>query len=269
MRVSSHQDGRPPLDATTLAEAPGWTSVEVVDETGSTNADVARRAMAGAPHGLVVVTEHQTAGRGRLGRTWETPPRAALTFSVLVRPGAAAAGSPWPLLPLLTGVAVVDGIAAAGGPACGLKWPNDILLDDLKVGGLLAERIDTPDGPAAVLGVGLNVTTTLDELPVPTASSLLVARGQAPRREAVLVCVLDRLGELLDTWTYEAPAALLTAYRERCVTLGRRVRADLPGGQSLEGTAVRVSDDGSLVVAADGGERVISAGDVVHVRAVP
>jgi BirA family biotin operon repressor/biotin-[acetyl-CoA-carboxylase] ligase len=257
---------RPPLDATALGAAPSWTSLDVLEEAGSTNAVVTRRAQAGAPHGLVVVTEHQTAGRGRLGRTWETPPRAALTFSVLVRPGEAATGSPWPLLPLLTGVAVVDGIESAGGPPCGLKWPNDVLLDDLKVGGLLAERIDTPDGPAAVLGVGLNVTTTTDELPVPTASSLLLAAGTAPRREAVLVSVLGRLGDLLDTWAHEDPSALLASYRERCVTLGRRVRAELPGGTAVEGVAVRVDDTGALVLRTDGVERTVNAGDVVHVR---
>jgi BirA family biotin operon repressor/biotin-[acetyl-CoA-carboxylase] ligase len=268
--MSSEGPSRPSLDPSAWTGAPSWTTVEVLEEAGSTNAVVTERAQAagraGAPHGLVVVTEHQTAGRGRLGRSWETPPRAALTFSVLVRPDPAAAGSPWPLLPLLTGVAVVDGIAAAGGPRCGLKWPNDVLVEDLKVGGLLAERIDTPDGPAAVLGVGLNVTTTADELPVPTASSLLLATGRAPDREAVLVSVLERLGDLLDAWARGDSSALLAAYRGRCVTLGRRVRAELPGGTSIEGEAVRIDDDGALVLRSDGGERTVSAGDVVHVR---
>jgi BirA family biotin operon repressor/biotin-[acetyl-CoA-carboxylase] ligase len=268
--MSSDGPSRPSLDPSALRAAPSWTRVEVLEEAGSTNAVVAERAQttgrAGAPHGLVVVTEHQTAGRGRLGRTWETPPRAALTFSVLVRPGPEAAGSPWPLLPLLTGVAVVDGITSAGGPRCGLKWPNDVLVDDLKVGGLLAERIDTPDGPAAVLGVGLNVTTAADELPVPTASSLLLATGSAPGREALLVAVLDRLGQLLDDWSHGGSSALLAAYRERCVTLGRRVRAELPGGTSVQGEAIRVDGDGALVLRTPQGERIISAGDVVHVR---
>ncbi len=216
---------RPPLDSTLLTTAaahPAWWRVEVVDEAGSTNAVVAARAQAGEQHGLVVVAEHQTAGRGRLSRVWETPPRAALTFSVLVRPGEAD-GAAWPLLPLLTGVAVVDGIAAAGGPTCGLKWPNDVVHEDLKVAGLLAERVDTPTGPAAVLGIGLNVTTTEAELPVPTATSLLLVAGRAPSREDLLLAVLDRLGALLDSYERGHPSELVDLYRARCVTLGRQV----------------------------------------------
>ena len=268
--MDPQQPGRPPLDAATLATAPAWARVEVVAEAGSTNALVAARAHDGAEHGLVLVAEHQTAGRGRLGRTWETPARAALTFSVLVRPddlARAEASRSWRLLPLLTGTAVVAGIGDVGGPECGLKWPNDVLHADLKLGGLLAERVETPNGPAAVLGIGLNVSTTRSELPVTTATSLLLATGAAPERAALLVAVLGRLGERLAVWVAGRDAALLDEYRRRCTTVGMAVRVDLPGGDSLAGTAVRVAGDGALVLDVAGREVAVSAGDVIHVRA--
>ena len=125
----------------------------------------------------MVVAEHQTAGRGRLDRSWETPPRAALTFSVLLRPSVGP--EQWPWLPLLTGYAVGTALRDAGFDA-GVKWPNDVLIGDLKVAGILVERVDTPTGPAAVLGVGLNVSTTAEELPVPTATSLALAARRRP-----------------------------------------------------------------------------------------
>ncbi len=114
--------------------------MEVVDEAPSTNALVVDRARRGEGHGLVVVAEHQTAGRGRLDRTWTTPARAALTLSLLVTPDEVPVAR-WPWLPLLTGLAVVEGVRRAGGPEVTLKWPNDVLLDGLKVGGILVERV--------------------------------------------------------------------------------------------------------------------------------
>jgi BirA family biotin operon repressor/biotin-[acetyl-CoA-carboxylase] ligase len=260
-----------------LAEqAPAWTRVEIVDSAASTNALVAERAQAGAPEGTVVVAEHQTAGRGRLGRSWQTPPRAALTFSVLVRP-TSVPDRAWPWLPLLTGVAVVEGILAAGGPACALKWPNDVMHDGLKLGGLLAERVDTPTGAAAVLGIGLNVSTLRSELPVPTATSLRLAGHPAADRTTVLVHLLDALGRRYGDWArrYGDPRAvpsdgrsggLLAEYRRHCGTLGQEVRVHLPSGEVLEGVAASIDAEGALVVDTAGGPAVVSAGDVVHVR---
>ena len=145
----------------------------------------------------MVVAEHQTAGRGRLDRSWETPPRAALTFSVLLRPTVGPAQ--WPWLPLLTGYAVAGALRDAGFDA-GVKWPNDVLVGDLKVAGILVERVDTPTGPAAVLGVGLNVSTTAEELPVPTATSLALAAGDAPTGRRCWLALLRRLREEYDAW---------------------------------------------------------------------
>jgi len=218
--------------------------------------------------GSYAVADFQTAGRGRLGRTWETPPRAALTFSALVRP-VSVPERRWPWLTLLTGVAVVEGLARAGAPGCRLKWPNDVLVNDLKVGGLLAERVPTPDGPAVVLGVGLNVTTTPAELPVETATSLALAGMTAPDRTRLLLHLLDALAGRLSTWESQGgdpDAGLAADYRDLCATLGRRVAVRLPDGEVVEGVAASVDRDGGLVLETGAGSTSVSAGDVVHLR---
>jgi BirA family biotin operon repressor/biotin-[acetyl-CoA-carboxylase] ligase len=263
--VSIPPPSRPPLDPAALA-APGWR-VEVVPESPSTNADVARRARAGEAAGLVVVTEHQTAGRGRLDRVWVTPPRAALTFSLLVRPEAVPVAR-WPWLPLLTGLAVVEGVRRSSSLDAVLKWPNDVLVEERKVAGILVERVEAPDGAAAVVGVGLNVSSTPDELPVPTATSLELAGAPRVDRSALLVAVLTAFSDLYGGWVGAAGRGLRASYARSCSTIGRDVRVDLPGGVPLHGRAVDVDEDGRLLV--DDGSRVhaLGAGDVVHVRPV-
>ena len=264
MPVTDPAPLRPPLDHDRLASLPAggvrW-AVEVVDRAPSTNALVAERARDGATEGLVVVAEHQTAGRGRLDRSWSTPARSALTFSLLLRPGAEPAR--WPWLPLLTGIAVVDAVG------CGtrLKWPNDVLLGDHKLAGILVERIETPAGAAVVIGIGLNVSTTRDELPVPTATSLAVAGHPADRTD-LLLRVLVELDRVYGTWVASGHRTelLRSAYTRRCATVGQLVRVDLPSGESLTGTAVDVDLDGRLHVQSGGRTTVVGAGDVVHVR---
>lgn len=249
------------------ASRPAWTTVEIVDEVPSTNAVVAARAQDGAEHGLVVVADYQTAGRGRLDRSWVTPPRAALTFSVLLRPDVP--GERWPWLPLLAGVAVVHAVELAGGPACALKWPNDVMYGGSKLAGLLVERIETPSGPVGVLGIGLNVSTTVEELPVPGAASLATIGSAAVDRTALLLVILESLGERLSDWSATGgdPAqGLLEDYQARCETVGKEVRVHLPSGAQLVGTAVGVAEDGGLVVDTGSGAVTVSAGDVVHVR---
>jgi BirA family biotin operon repressor/biotin-[acetyl-CoA-carboxylase] ligase len=274
--VTDHPSARPPLDRDRLADAGPGLAVEVVDVAASTNAVVAARARDGAAEGLVVVAEHQTAGRGRLDRTWESPPRAALTFSLLLRP--TVGPQLWPWLPLLAGYAVGSALREAGFDA-GVKWPNDVLIGDLKVAGILVERVETPTGPAAVLGVGLNVSTTAEELPVPTATSLALAAGEAPDRTAVLRALLVRLREEYDAWQ-ATPGDLRASYTRACVTVGRHVRVDLPGGDTLTGRATGLDAGGRLTVRPDAvtgsgtgsgagsgaGEVAVGAGDVVHVR---
>ena len=248
-------DPRPPLDTGRLAAL----GVEVVAEAGSTNALVADRAREGAPAWLVVATEHQTAGRGRLDRVWETPDRAALTFSTLLRPAAPA--SEWPWLPLLAGLAVVDTLRDHDVPAA-LKWPNDVMIAGGKAAGILVERIETGDGPAAVVGIGLNVSQTREELPVETATSVVLATGAAPDRTDLLAGVLAGLREQYAAWSAGGGARLRPAYVDACATVGQEVRVVLPGGGELVGRATDVDEGGRLVVAGT----PVAAGDVVHVR---
>ncbi|WP_372728704.1 biotin--[acetyl-CoA-carboxylase] ligase [Nocardioides sp.] len=261
--MTDDPSARPPLDASRLAAA-DLGRVEVVAEAASTNALVADRARVGEPEGLVVVAEHQTSGRGRLDRTWQTPDRAALTFSVLLRPKAAPAA--WPWLPLLAGYAVGRALEEVGLRA-GLKWPNDVLLDDLKVAGILTELVETPDGPAAVVGIGLNVSTTAEELPVDTATSLALAGATGLDRTDLLATLLRTLHTEYAAWQAGNGAELRAAYTRACVSLGRQVRVDLPSGEVLSGTAVGIDPDGRLRVRTGTGEVSVGAGDVVHARA--
>ena len=172
MPAQATSPGRKPLDAAGLARAvlrPGglWQAVEVVDRTGSTNADLLDRALGGAPEGVVLAAEEQSAGRGRMGRTWVSPPRAALTFSLLVRPATVPpARRGW--LPLLAGVAVASAVTAVTGVQTRLKWPNDVLVGPAKLAGILAEAA----GDAIVVGVGLNVSAEPGELPPPGPGAL-------------------------------------------------------------------------------------------------
>jgi BirA family biotin operon repressor/biotin-[acetyl-CoA-carboxylase] ligase len=257
---------RPSLDPAALAALAPELVVEVLETVTSTNAVAAERARADAPEGLVVVAEHQTAGRGRLDRRWESPPRSSAIFSLVLRPDVPLAR--WPWLPLLTGYTVAKTLRAEGYDA-GVKWPNDVLIGDRKIAGILVERIETPDGPAAVVGVGLNVSLTVDELPVPTGTSLAIASGAEPDRTGLLVTMLRSLQEAYDAWQAGgevASAHLRASYAAACVTIGREVRVELPGGGLLTGRATGVDPGGRLVVSGPDGEAVVGAGDVVHVR---
>jgi BirA family biotin operon repressor/biotin-[acetyl-CoA-carboxylase] ligase len=238
---------RPPLRAAALDAAlrpDGWR-VEVVEEATSTSELVAARARDGEHVGLCVVAEVQTAGRGRLDRTWVSPPRAGLTLSVLLRPTEAALG--W--VPLLAGLAVARAVTEQAGLDARLKWPNDVLLGERKVAGLLAEAVDG----AVVLGIGLNVTTRRDELPHEGATSLQLEGAKTTDRDTLLRALLRGLA-LTDA---DRPA-----YRELCSTLGRDVQVHLPDGRVVQGRAEDVDEQGRLVV----GGTPYAAGDVVHLR---
>ncbi|WP_175411822.1 biotin--[acetyl-CoA-carboxylase] ligase [Streptomyces sp. TRM64462] len=265
---------RPPLDAQALRRGllrPGslWTSFDVVAATGSTNSDLAARA-AELPEGAVLVAEEQTAGRGRLDRTWSAPARSGLFVSVLLKPDVPAARLAW--LPLLAGVAVATALARAAGVDMALKWPNDLLVtvggEERKTGGILAERAGDH---GIVVGLGLNVSLRADELPVPTAGSLALAGAVSTDRDPLLRAVLRSLEEWYGKWTAASgdPAAsgVQAAYAAGCATLGRTVRAELPGERTLTGEAVAVDGDGRLVVTtADGSREAVGAGDIVHLR---
>lgn len=262
---------RGPLDPQRLTEALAVVpevSLELLPVAPSSNEVAAGRAREGAPEGLVVVADHQSAGRGRLDRTWETPAGTAVTFSLLLRPTVPAAS--WPWLPLLVGHNVAKALTTLRYDAQ-VKWPNDVLLEgDRKVAGILVERVETPTGPAAVVGVGINVSMSAEELPVPTATSLAIASPGAPDRIQVLVEVLAAIREAYDVWQAggeQATTRLATSYRSHCATLGRDVQVSLPGGGELAGRATDIDEHGRLVVQTAGGTESVGAGDVVHVRA--
>lgn len=239
----------------------------VLDETASTNADLAEAARAGAPDGAIITTDHQAAGRGRLDRTFTMPPRSGIAVSALIRPHVPL--SRWTWLPLVAGLAVADVVQWAQVTGCSIKWPNDVLVGGRKICGILLERVEAPPGSslpaAAVIGMGLNVTLTAEELPVDTATSLLLEGAEQLDRTSLLTALLARLDHWLDAWEDTAPVAaerLREAFLERCGTIGQQVRVTLPDGGSVEGVAETVDEAGRLVVDGIG----FSAGDVTHVR---
>lgn len=256
-----------------------------LDESPSTNDEVRQRWAADAsgramPHLATVVTESQTAGRGRLGRAWVSPPGACLAMSTLLRLDAQA--TTWVgWLPLAAGLALRDALVrelSGGADAAArvrVKWPNDVLLDGRKVAGILGEVLGVGDREfACVIGTGVNLRLTRDELPVPTATSLALAGvdpvdgGRVERR--YLAALTRRLDALVAASGDAERAGIAAELTAACDTLGRRVRVALPGGGMLEGDAVRVDRDGQLVVrTADGTERSVAAGDVERVRPSP
>ena len=248
-----------------------WRRLELTAETGSTNADVTAAALAGEPEGLIVVAEQQLDGRGRRDRQWVSPPRAGLTLSVLLRPGDGVPTRHWGWLPLLAGVALQEAVQRIAEVDASLKWPNDLLVQGAKCAGILAEVV----GDAVVLGIGLNVTTRVAELPAVTtglpATSLQLAGAKSTDRDPLLKALLRGLARWYDGWRETGGDAelcgLLGAYRRGCSTIGRAVSVQLPGGDVLTGEATSVDAGGQLVVrTADGAEQRVSAGDVLHVR---
>ena len=258
----------------------------IVAETGSTNADLAAALTAHPddwPDLSVLIAEHQAAGHGRSGRGWETPARAAVTLSLVLRPeGVPDAAFGW--LPLLAGTATAAAIREVTELRAVVKWPNDVLvtapgLAELegwgrhrKVAGILAEVIATPTGPAVVVGIGVNVLQTASELPVESAISLATAASVRVSREALVRALLRAVGERYRRWCEvrgDAAACGLAAETSAlCATLGERVTVDRPGGEVLTGLAEALSGSGALIVVDDAGVRhEVLAGDVRHIRA--
>lgn len=271
----TQQQHRPPLDVTAIRRdlaGPGRAvrSIDVVETTGSTNADLlARHASGDSIDGAVLVAEHQSAGRGRQGRSWSTPPRSQIALSM----GVDASDVPpttWGWLPLLTGVAVADAVAATTGIEPSLKWPNDILVGAGKLGGILAE-VASP-APVIVVGLGLNVTMTAGEVQDAgagaRATSLLMLGSTMLDRTALLGSILAELSARIDRWrSAGGPDSRLVAdYRARSVTLGARVRALLPGDREIVGTATDLDEFGQLHIDTGGQTVAVSAGDITHLR---
>ena len=297
--IGPYGASRTPLDAAAVRAAavrPGglWRTVEVTAVTGSTNADLLARAAAGEPEGAVLAAEHQSEGRGRLGRTWTSPPRAALTFSVLLRPSSVPrARLGW--LPLLAGVAVAAAVRAVAAVDAQLKWPNDVLAGPAanalaggsgptaaggqgsavvppgKLAGILAEAA----GDAVVVGIGVNVSTGPAELPPPgpggLAATSLAVEGAAADRAVLLAEILAGLERRYRAWSAvfgdTERSGLRAEYTGLCGTLGRRVRVELPGGRVLDGVAAALDTDGRLLVSVPpDADLPVAAGDIVHLR---
>jgi BirA family biotin operon repressor/biotin-[acetyl-CoA-carboxylase] ligase len=250
-----------------------WRRVDVIGETGSTNADLIARAAAGDDVvGAVLVAEHQTAGRGRNGRSWSAPRGTQLTLSLGVSVDALPPVA-WGWIPLATGVAVVDAVAETTGLRVGLKWPNDVLAAPSgqshgfgKLAGILAE-VATPQ-PVVVVGIGLNVSLAADDLPDPGATSLSILGAHSVDRNVLLNHLLDALQRRMEG-LYSAGGAdpaLASDYTAHSLTIGARVRATLPGEGELVGQAVRVDDQGRLCIDTGTDVVAVSAGDIVHLR---
>jgi BirA family transcriptional regulator, biotin operon repressor / biotin---[acetyl-CoA-carboxylase] ligase len=259
--------GLPSLEAASLARAlirPGglWREIRVVAETGSTNTDLLGEAVAGAAEGAVLAAEAQTAGRGRLGRRWLSPPGVALTFSVLLRPpGVPARRRSW--VPLLAGVAAVAAVRRVAAVGAVLKWPNDVLVGEKKLAGILAEQA----GDAIVAGIGINFAAVPPGPAGAAATAVEVESTARVSRDQLLVAVLCELEDWYRRWTADPDGCgLRQQYTGMCATIGRSVRVGLPGGRVLTGAAADVDEDGRLVVRGAGRVTAVSAGDVVHVR---
>ncbi len=251
-----------------LLVRPDRWQVHHLRSTRSTNDDLARGSdlMPEPGVGDVLTTEEQTAGRGRSGRGWSCPRGAGLMFSVKVSTqGIPTQRRAW--VGVALGLAVVRAFREVARVDAGLKWPNDVLVDGLKCGGILAESV----GESVVVGAGLNISLDRDELPRPDAISLRLA-GAEVDRNLLLAAVLDEFGDLLDCWRAADGdvdrSGLRARYLAACATVGQQVRIELPGGRAATGLAVDVDPDGAIVVEQADGRRRYSAGDVVHLRPV-
>lgn len=253
-----------------------WNRIDVVDTIGSTNADLVRRA-SGDPAAVadhVLIALEQTDGRGRHARSWSTPSGAQLAMSVAVGVPRPSDALGW--LSLLTGVAVAAAIEEVS-PALrqrpgqvNLKWPNDVLLDDRKVAGILAEFVSAGAGQSdgsgtAVIGMGINTAMTEDQFPVPTATSISVASGAAVDHADLAIAVLKNLDDLLTLWPDRLPE-IATRYRAQSGTLGKQVKLIMPGDTEIVGVADEIDAAGRLVVDTGDEKIVAAAGDVTHLR---
>jgi BirA family biotin operon repressor/biotin-[acetyl-CoA-carboxylase] ligase len=244
-----------------------FADVRRFEELDSTNTWLLEGAATGLPEGVVVVADRQRAGRGRLGRRWESPSGSGLLLSILFRPDI----DPSDLFSVsaLVGLSARDACSTVAAVTPDAKWPNDLVVDDVKLAGLLSETAGVgSDRHAVVVGVGINVSWPMpgpeaDEL---GATCLAAASGRPVERAALLGSLLDeveRRRPLLDD--ARGRAQILDELARCTVTLGRRVRVELPG-ETFSGTATGLDGQGRLLVEVEGRQRVVAAGDVVHLR---
>jgi BirA family biotin operon repressor/biotin-[acetyl-CoA-carboxylase] ligase len=208
-------------------------------------------------HGDVFVTEFQSAGRGRLDRTFEATESSALLFSLYLEPKPDKLE--WSAIPLLTGLSLVNALKSLDGKvATSLKWPNDLLIGDKKVAGILVEARDS----GVVVGIGLNVDMNKSELPVPAATSLAIENFAELNRNVILPEILKNFALTIELWESGSSIAM-EQYRQVSSTLGKEVEVHLPSGEILNSRAMGINERGELQLAS--GARV-NVGDVIHLR---
>lgn len=246
-----------PLDQSRISQnISSYWRVSVVELTGSTQDDLLKRVESSqAQNGDVLVANYQSHGRGRLERTFNAPPGSALLFSLYFKPTREKAE--WGILTLIAGISVCDVLNTLLEKSVTLKWPNDLLIDGKKVCGLIAQVSEE----GIVLGIGINVEMTKQELPVPEATSLAIEGGSILDRNHICALILESLEE--NFLRFEAGEDFVEIYTNLSSTIGREVRVELPGGRKIESLAVGIDPTGALVLA-DGSH--ISAGDVIHLR---
>lgn len=244
-------------------------NLNFVAETGSTNADLVAN-FANTPDFTVLVAGFQTAGRGRSGRDWLAPAGSSLFVSVLLKPALQNA-SRFSWIPLLAGLAMSKTVAHfLPNKGVSLKWPNDVLVDGNKISGVLSELL--PDLSGVVVGAGLNILQTKQELPIETATSLSIEGASATQLDEVLATYLQNLNQLYRQWVTASGDAVISGLRNEvilaCSTLGLKVKAILPGDQEIIAKAVAIDDTGRLVLQPEASTEVVAvaAGDIVHLR---
>lgn len=252
--------------------------------TGSTNADalayLQQHSGPPSPHGTAILAECQTAGRGRRGRTWHSPPQGNIYSSIIVVPAPRAhRPGPWlSCVPLFSALAAADCLSSQTGLAVSVKWPNDLLIGDKKLGGILCEQTSTADQTLAiVIGIGLNINAPLDSFPdelKADATSLAAACGRNLDRVTILADLFSRLEQRMDRLFLDGPAGMIEEFALRCSTLGKRVRVTLEEQGVVQGIAESIGPDGCLClrVAPDAGSALsgslleVRSAELVHVR---
>ncbi len=254
----SHDAPRAPLDRNAISsQISQYWRVSVVEVTGSTQDDLVERVEAGvAVAKSVIAAEFQSAGRGRLDRSFVAPQSSALTFSIYIEPKVNR--EEWSFIPLLAGLSMQEALTALDkSVTVGIKWPNDLLIAEKKIAGIISQA--TPRG--VVIGIGVNVGMQIDELPVEHATSLAIANFAELDRNKILATFLNFFEVHLQVW--ELGQTFTAQYRLASVTLGREVEISLPGDELIKATATGISETGALIL--DSGREVF-VGDVIHLR---
>lgn len=266
----------PPLTRHTIHSTLSTTwlgrRIELFDSIPSTNREAVRLAQADVEHGTVVVADSQTAGRGRLSRTWFSPPGANLYCSVILKaPRPADRLTEWlSWLPLVSALAAAEAIEAVSSLHVSVKWPNDLLISERKIGGILCESgTGTGASPFQIIGIGLNVNVDLQDWPEElreSATSIWHEQGRAADRNRLLAQLLLELEHCIEELALHGTSRLSLAYHQRCSTIGKRVKAILANGELCVGIAEGVGQDGALMLRPDATKPGMKPPEIIQLR---